>query len=306
MKACSQTCQSLLPLCRSHIYGTISLNGRDLPAVQRLRIIKSLKLLLDINPNIAHYVRNLVYEIDFKGDEDVNVGVLEKLHPVQTLELHGCGAYWNKLGSPMQKALLRLFHSHSLTRVRISFFWDFPVTAFIPCNTLTQLELDTLRFTAAAECDNNKEPTTLDPVPHIQSFAFGSADDFAMKVFHAKRSTGVPMLDFSNLKVLNIHASPRCGFEGRKTLLQASEKIEILHYQGMHSRNSFTWVLMFMLLPSASRDRYGRWMQRSGCLDEQNLFVNVERFTLCWESDQVSKTRCAVFARSSLNGRDST
>ena len=241
LKACSQTCQSLLPLCRRHIYRTISLTRRQ-DRGHRSRMLKSLSLLLDNNADIAHYVRNLVYEIDHNDEEDDNVRVLEKLHPVQTLDLDGSGAYWNTLHSPMQEAFLRLIHSRSLTRLRISCFWNFPVTTFIPCITLTDLAINSLGLMAAAtKCDNDKGYTTLDPIPHIQSFTFGCADDpFVMKVFHAKRSTGVPMLDFSNLKELNIHARFKGCFEGRKTLLQASEKLEILHYRGMHCRNSFS------------------------------------------------------------------
>ncbi|EDR09253.1 uncharacterized protein LACBIDRAFT_296734 [Laccaria bicolor S238N-H82] len=231
LKACSQTCQSLLPLCRQHIYRTISLT-RHHARGHRSRMLKSLRLLLDKNADIAHYVRNLVYEIDHNDEGDDNVRVLEKLHPVQTLELDGSGAHWNTLRSPMQEVLLRLIHSHSLTCVRISLFWNFPVTALIPCITLTDLAINSLGLTAATKCDNDEEYTTLDPVPHIKSFTFDCADDpFVTKVFHAKRSTGVPMLDFSNLKELNIHARFKDYFEGRKTLLQASEELEILHYR---------------------------------------------------------------------------
>ena len=276
LKACSQTCQSLLPLCRQHIYRTISLT-RHQDRARRSRMLKSLRLLLDNNADIAHYVRNLVYEIDHNGDEDDNVRVLEKLHPVQTLELDGSGAHWNTLRSPMQEVLLRLIHSHSLTRLRISLFWDFPVTAFIPCITLSDLAINSLGLTAATKCDNDKEYTTLDPVPHIQSFTFGCADDpFVTKVFHAKRSTGVPMLDFSNLKELNIHARFEDCFEGRKTLLQASKKLEILHYRGMHRRNSFSLGIHVNAFYSASSDISARRMQRSRCLDEQILFVDVK------------------------------
>jgi hypothetical protein len=240
LKACSQTCQSLLPLCRQHIYRTISLtlcHDRG----HRSRMLKSLRLLLDNNADIAHYVRNLVYRIGHNDEGDDNVRVLEKLHPVQTLELDGSGAHWNTLPSPMQEALLRLIHSHSLTRVQISGFWDFPITVFIPCTTLTDLAIQSLGLTPATKCDNDKQYTILGPVPRIQSFTFGCADDpFVTKVFHAKRSTGVPMLDFSSLKELNVHARFYARFEGRKTLLQASEKLEILHYRGMHCRNWFS------------------------------------------------------------------
>ena len=233
LKACSQTCQSLLPLCRRHIHRTISLTCCH-DRGHRSRMLKSLRLVLDNNADIAHYVQNFAYTIHYGEEEDDSVQILGKLHSVQTLELDGSGAYWNKMRSPMQAALLRLLHSHSLTCVRISGFWNFPVTAFIPCITLTDLAINSLGLTTAINCDNDKKYTTLDPVPHIQSFTFGCADDdFVKKVFHAKRSTGVPMLDFCNLKELNIHARFKNYFEGRKTLLQASEKLEILHFRGM-------------------------------------------------------------------------
>ncbi|EDR01690.1 uncharacterized protein LACBIDRAFT_295559 [Laccaria bicolor S238N-H82] len=220
--------------CRQHIFQTISLT-RHHARGHRSRMLKSLRLLLETNADISQYVRNLVYEIAHNDERDDNVRVLEKLHPIQTLELDGSGAHWNTLCSPMQEALLRLIYLHSSTRLRVSLFWNFPVTAFIPCITLTQLAINSLGLTAATECDNDQEYTTLDPVPHIQSFTFGCADDpFVTKVFLAKRSTGVPMLDFSNLKELDIHARFKDYFEGRKTLLQASEKLEILHYRVTH------------------------------------------------------------------------
>lgn len=63
--------------------------------------------------------------------------------------------------------------------------------------------------------------------------------------------------------------APGAALKGRKLCYKPRKKIEILHYRGMHRRNSFN-------LASASRDRYGRRMQRSGCLDEQSVFFNVE------------------------------
>ncbi|EDQ98842.1 uncharacterized protein LACBIDRAFT_335605 [Laccaria bicolor S238N-H82] len=246
LKACSQTCQSLLPLCRQHIFRTISLT-RHHAGGHRSRMLKSLRLLLDSNADIAHYVRNLVYEIEHNDEGDDNVRVLEKLHPVQTLELNGSNAHWNTLRSPMQEALLRLIHSHSLIRARIYFFWDFPVTAFIPCVTLTDLAINSIGLTAATKCDKDEEYTTLDLVPHIRSFTFGCADDpFVTKLFHVKRSSNVPMLDFRDLKELNIHARFKGYFEGRKTLLQASEKLEILHYRVTYlddgCKDLFAWM----------------------------------------------------------------
>ena len=197
-------------------------------------MLKSLRLVLDNNADIAHYVQIFAYKIHYGEEEDDSVQILEKLHSVQTLELDGSGAEWNEMRPPMREGFLRLLHSRSLTCVRISGFWNFPVTAFTPCITLTDLAISSLGLRTAKNCDNDKEYTTLGPVPRIQSFTFGCADDvYVTKVFHAKRSTGVPMLDFSNLKELNIHARFKNYFEGRKTLLQASEKLEILHFRGM-------------------------------------------------------------------------
>ncbi|KIJ96610.1 hypothetical protein K443DRAFT_107003, partial [Laccaria amethystina LaAM-08-1] len=147
-----------------------------------------------------------------------------------------------------QKALLRLIHSPSLTHLRISFFWNFPATAFIPCIALTDLAICSLGLnTDFTGYDNDEEYTISEHITQIQLFTFGDADDhIASEVLHAKRSTGLPLLDFSNLKTLNVTVYHKSCFDGRKTLLQASEKLETLHYRVEYledgCKDSATWL----------------------------------------------------------------
>jgi hypothetical protein len=217
------------------------LTCRHRSACHRSRMIKLLRLLLDNNADILHYVRNLVLEIPYNEGGDDVVRVLEKLHPVRFFQLSGSRTNWNTLRSSTQKALLRLIHSPSLTHLRISFFWNFPATAFIPCIALTDLAICSLGLnTDFTGYDNDEEYTISEHITQIQLFTFGDADDhIASEVLHAKRSTGLPLLDFSNLKTLNVTVYHKSCFDGRKTLLQASEKLETLHYRGMNCRNTF-------------------------------------------------------------------
>src|SRR6266498_1377541 len=95
LKACSQTCSSLLPLCRKYLFQSIQLTPRpwspsQLPRLPRIIILFG--RLLDSNPRIADYVQNLTYQTETPDFEDDDVPrVLERFRRVQFFRLVGVG-----------------------------------------------------------------------------------------------------------------------------------------------------------------------------------------------------------------------
>ena len=75
LNACSQTCQSLLPLCRKYIFQTVVLQPRSQEAKLRglPRYVTLFGNLLDSNSQIADYVQNLIYRMETPDFEDESV-----------------------------------------------------------------------------------------------------------------------------------------------------------------------------------------------------------------------------------------
>ncbi|TFK37391.1 hypothetical protein BDQ12DRAFT_685269 [Crucibulum laeve] len=107
LKSCSQTCLSLLPLCRKYIFQSISFTpDYSVPLIERRGFPRKIILfgnLLDNNPGISDYVQNLVYRIDKSDLEDAEVPrILEKLRRIQSFKLIGEAWDWNTLCPTLQ------------------------------------------------------------------------------------------------------------------------------------------------------------------------------------------------------------
>ena len=74
-------------------------------------------------------------------------------------------------------------------------------------------------------------------IPQLRSFSFGvGGGGYANALLKVKRSNGLPVLDFSNLRALNVNVEGPSDLVVTHALIKATEKLETLDYigTGMH------------------------------------------------------------------------
>ena len=227
LRSCSQTCSSLLPLCRKYIFRTITLMPR--PYLQQLPPYMTLfGNLLDSNPGVADYVQNLEYQISVRDFEDEAVPrILRKFRWIRSFQLIGF-VEWHVLQPALQQSLSYIISLPSIKRLQISNFRVFPINIFIPCINLTDL---TMISVESAVMDNSEyEYFVSDAVPQLQSFTSSFIrGEYLKKLVEARRSKDVPVLDFSNLRTLSVDLDEYSHLASVHALTKVAEKLETLH-----------------------------------------------------------------------------
>jgi hypothetical protein len=237
LKACSQTCLSLVPLCRKYLFRSIELTPRPWSPPQLPPLPRKIVLfghLLDSNPAIADYVQNLAYQPEIPDFEDDHAPrILERLHRVQFLQLIGLDMVWNTLRPRFREYLSNIIQSPSVTRLEISYVKNFPITTFIPCINLLHLTLTKLEGAVVESYE--QENFASEVIPQLQSFSSGvGGGGYANALLKAKRSNGLPVLDFSNLRTLNVNVEGLSDLVVTHALIKATERLETLDYTGMY------------------------------------------------------------------------
>ena len=227
LRSCSQTCLSLLPLCRKYIFRTIALRP------YYPRYITLFGNLLDSNPGVADYVQNLEYQISTPDFEDEAVPrILRKFHRIRSFQLIGNGD-WHILQPALQQSLSYIISLPSITRLEISSFRVFPINIFIPCINLTDLTIISIE---SAVMDNSEhEYFASDAVSQLQSFTSSFISGESLKnLVEARRSKDVPVLDFSNLRALSVDEDEHSHLAAVHALTKVAEKLETLDYCGLY------------------------------------------------------------------------
>ena len=247
LEACSQTCSLLLPLCRKYIFRSIRITTRSHPQRNLPRVITLFGILLSNNPGISDLVRNLVFHICWPDVEDDDVPrVLGRLHHLQSFEL-GIGdpvtVKWNALRQPFRDVLLRLIHLPSLSRLDISCIYDFPVTVFFPCTNLADLSLACITKPTTA-VNNEEKPSAPEAALQLQSFAFRQdCDSYAMHLHNARRPNGVPVLDFSKVRLLSFEAGREQDLVAIQALIRATKQLETLKYTSTYGDPYYIYII---------------------------------------------------------------
>ena len=225
LRSCSQTCLSLLPLCRKYIFRTIILTPRLHPLPRYITLFRN---LLDSNPGVADYVQNLKYQVTFLDFEDEAVPrTLGKLHRIQSFHL--IGSDWHLLQPALQQSLSYIISLPSITRLEIYGFRLFPINMFIPGINLIDLTLSSYT--------NNHEYEYFAPdaVAQLQSLTLRFIDgEDAKNLMEARRSKDVPVLDFSNLRALVVDVEKHSQLAAVHALTKVAEKLETFHYFGLY------------------------------------------------------------------------
>lgn len=236
LKACSQTCSSLLPSCRKCLFRTIHITPRSYPQRSLPRLITLFGTLLDTNPGISDHVQNFVYRICTPDvDDDDVLRVLGRLRRIQSFELGARDRVisWKALRQPFRDALLRLIHSGSISRLEIANIHDFPINAFFPCVNLVDLTL--LRVTGSAvgidDDEQGEEVFVPKAAPRLRSFAFSSGSgQHVLHLLKDRRSNGNPVLNFCSVRRLSVKAENEQDSVVIQALIRATQKVEVIEY----------------------------------------------------------------------------
>ncbi|KAF8810936.1 hypothetical protein BYT27DRAFT_7336460 [Phlegmacium glaucopus] len=196
-KACALVCHSILPLCRNHIFASVTLNPRQASAFPT-RDSDDIDYLLSKSPHLAVYIRKMVYHIDAKETftkkwSSSAMSVFKKLVKLQALSI--CyirlGRQLDWMLPQTRQGLLPLLHFPTLTDISLCgienlLFGRFGRIGFLECST------DVGRFLEAL-------PTT--PVMLEQLIIERqNSVNFVQRLCHARRPDRKPIIDFSSLK----------------------------------------------------------------------------------------------------------
>ena len=206
LKSCALVCHSFLPLCRKHIFAYVILNAHP-PRHHTYPTSDDLNRLLSNSPHLAVYIRELKYHVSKKEFVVKRLpwllAMFKKLVKLQKLTIrHSLSSRCRKLdwmSSSVRKVLLPLLHLPTLTSIRLSTFWNFPLADLAICVNLKELEVEFL------ECSNDVGkflealPTT--PVM-LEQLAINKCWNVipVQQLCHARRPDGKPIIDFSSLK----------------------------------------------------------------------------------------------------------
>jgi len=268
LKACSQTCTALLPLCRKYIFQSLLLvtapRPINYPAYQsgspsRFTLVgPKIWHFLDTNPTISKYVHTVTYYIDTLDFFNNDVPrVLERLHHVRSFNMGmNTNTDWKRVPPRLGDTLLHIVQSRFITCLEIS-VPHFPITASLACVNLTDLSVSLIDIdstdvneqeSSAFISSNLDLGATEVRVPRLQVFACGIlGGQYAMRLLNAKCPNGGPMLDFTNVRTLSVDMGNidliRCHFTDSElrvhlelavahALVNATNKLETLRYNG--------------------------------------------------------------------------
>ena len=218
----SQTCKSMVPLCRKHLFSSIHLRS--------VCISNRFSDLLSNNPGIAHYVRSFDYAVYYIipiGGHELNIiDILKERSPLRSIRLSSRQFLdWNDFPESIRSSLVSLFQLPTVTFLGISSFKRFPTTAVSGCGNLTDLQLGDLKLYPPEVNQvilRSKIPT---PVSlFINSGTYGLASLLNSTSLHA----GGPIVDLSSLQKAKFDVKYRCDLVKVCELIKVTTNIERL------------------------------------------------------------------------------
>ena len=224
LQTLSQTCKSMVPLCRKHLFSFIYL-GSELSLVERFSD------LLSKNPDIARYVKNLVYGVysHIINHRLNTLDILKERSSLQSIAVSSLGLrYWNDFPESIRSSLVSLIELPTVTHLYINGFKGFPATVLSSCRNLIELELGHLEI-ASPEIDQvisrSKIPT---PVSlYIGTDTFGLAALLNSSSLHP----GGPIFDISHLQKAHFDVKSQDDIGQTNELIKASKLLEHLEIE---------------------------------------------------------------------------
>ena len=225
LRILSQVCKSMVPLCRKHLFSSLSLHSE-------FNSERFSGLLLK-NPDIARYVRSLHYIVCLLpiSDHEMNIlDILKKRSSLHTIELWSSGVEWNNLAESMRSSLVSVIQLPTVTSLSIESFKGFPSTALSGCGNLIHLQLGGLNL-APPEVNQvisrSKIPAplslTINTKPlYINTDTYGFASLMNSASLHADG----PIVDFSRLQKAVFQVDSRGDINQVNELIKATTRLE--------------------------------------------------------------------------------
>ena len=89
-----------------------------------------------------------------------------------------------------------------------------------------------------------KDTSTLEPAPQLQSFAFHQdRDSYAMHLHNARRPSGVPVLDFSKVQMLSVEADREQDLMAIQALIRVTKQLETLKYTSTYGDPYYIYII---------------------------------------------------------------
>lgn len=255
MKACSQTCRTLLPRCRTHLFSKIDLD----PACSRIpplvdddddsdysqttfsgstRRITLFLDLLDQTPEIAFYVRDLDL---FIRQEDANcsrtIHALNMLSNLSSFSLrHDNVKYgqfaldWDEMSPNFISAVYHVISSPKLTQLKLSSVVNFPLSIFSLCGAIEDLSFGDIMWPEVGSA-----PPTMTPIPLKTLTCHDHGIVFVGETLIDDKN---PILDLTRLQQLIASVRGENGDTFVNEILRASEALVRVELSGPSSIHS--------------------------------------------------------------------
>ena len=212
----SQTSKSMVPLCRKHLFSSLHLfDTLDSECFSDL---------LSKNPDIACYVRSLIYSV-YNPITDHELNILDALRERSSLisiKLRSLTTF-DKVNLP--ESLVSLIQLPTVTHLDIEYFEGFPATALSGCSNLIDLQLGGLTLVLPKVnqvISRSKIPT---PVSlYIKPKTYGLAGLLNSASLH----TGGPIVDFSRLQKASFDVELRSDIDQVNELIKVKTRLEYL------------------------------------------------------------------------------
>ncbi len=249
LQALSQTCKAMVPVCRRHLFSSISLSGHEDMKYQIL-----LKLLQE-KREIASYVRELRYQLSSHPSEYED-GILEALLSYSTLagissllsriSLTSLTVFsrpelgWNSQTTTTRHLLILLIQLPTITELLFSGISEFPANELALCGSLRRLRLHNVPDFAMGVGSDAFPSSCRIPTPLSLDFStnsyFSLAIIMGLEVSEDVPDTLGPIIDFSLLQEATFAVHDPHGVLGVCTLLKTTRKLERFSIRGKSTR----------------------------------------------------------------------
>jgi hypothetical protein len=235
-KTCALVCHDFLHLCRKHIFAFIHLNGScDEPSPRRPQTTTlMLQQLLDTTPELADYIRNLVYNVT--PDDLGNGSLVETFRKITRLKSFCVQSHrlprlqWDN--NSLRPALLHLLHLPTLISFKMQFIDNFLFSDLAPCINLEQLNFAHLAV-------SNDEISTSNPPKksiRLRDISAGFESNAAVKKMCAMHcADGKSFINFSCVNNLAVRLREPNEVQASLDLLNRCKNLASVNL-GMHTR----------------------------------------------------------------------
>jgi hypothetical protein len=215
----SQTCKSLVPLCRKHLFSFLylsKLNSDD---------------LLSRNPDLARYVRSLNYTVYIPiSDHVLNIlDMLKERSSLRSIELSGLGLDGNDLTESIRSSLISLIQLPTVTCLEVYSFKRFPATVFSGCGNLIDLWLGELNL---APPEVNQVISRSKISTPVSLLIKTDTDSLSILMNSASLYEGGPIVDFSRVQKAECDVNSRGDIDQVNKLIKLTTRLEGLYIVG--------------------------------------------------------------------------